>query len=201
MRNNTHPNKKLQNHYNKYGENDLQFSILLGCNKENLIDAEQFFLDSYKTYFNIRVKADSNLGCKHSKEVKLRMRETSIRLGLKPPSRLGIKSSKESNEKRSKKLSGVSHGPLPEEIKQKISKARMGQPSGRKGKHLTESTKQKIREWAIKHNIRPPSSLGKIPWNKGLKATKEACINQSKSHKGRPWSEKRRCAYNKKYNK
>ena len=37
---NKHHSSILQNHYNKYGESDLVFSILLGCDKENLIEHE-----------------------------------------------------------------------------------------------------------------------------------------------------------------
>jgi group I intron endonuclease len=57
-----HSNKKLQNHYNKYGESDLQFSLLLGCDKKDLIKNEQYFIDSYNPYFNICKKAESRLG-------------------------------------------------------------------------------------------------------------------------------------------
>jgi len=39
-----HKNKKLQRHYNKYGRNDLEFTVLTGCNKEELIKTEQFFI-------------------------------------------------------------------------------------------------------------------------------------------------------------
>jgi len=59
-----HSNIKLQNHYNKYGEIDLQFSILLGCNKEDLIKIEQYFIDIYNPLFNINLIAGSSLGRK-----------------------------------------------------------------------------------------------------------------------------------------
>ena len=35
LKNGNHGNGKLQNHFNKYGEIDLQFSILLGCEKQD----------------------------------------------------------------------------------------------------------------------------------------------------------------------
>jgi group I intron endonuclease len=47
LRNNKHHSKKLQRHYDKYGEVDLQLSILLGCEKEDLLKTEQYFIDSY----------------------------------------------------------------------------------------------------------------------------------------------------------
>ena len=62
LRSNKHYNKKLQSHFNKYGESDLQFSVLLGCPKEDLIKIEQFFIDSHNPWFNNRPKAESNLG-------------------------------------------------------------------------------------------------------------------------------------------
>src|ERR1035437_7496791 len=59
---NEHENSKLQNHYNKYGKNDLIFSVILSCEKSDLLSTEQFFLDSYKPYFNICTKAGSGAG-------------------------------------------------------------------------------------------------------------------------------------------
>jgi group I intron endonuclease len=65
-----HHSKKLQNHYNKYGESDLQFSILLGCEISDLIRIEQYFLDSHNPYFNTCKIAGSCLGIKRSKETR-----------------------------------------------------------------------------------------------------------------------------------
>jgi len=75
LRKNKHHSKKLQNHLNKYGESDLLFSILLGCPKEDLIKNEQYFLDSYKPYFNICQIASSQFGLKRSEETKNKMRQ------------------------------------------------------------------------------------------------------------------------------
>jgi group I intron endonuclease len=64
LRKNKHHSKKLQRHYDKYGKSDLMFSILLGCDKEDLIKIEQYFLDSYRPYFNNSLTAGNNLGLK-----------------------------------------------------------------------------------------------------------------------------------------
>lgn len=53
LRKGDHSNSRLQNHYNKYGINDLQFSVLVGCTKEDLIKTEQYFIDAFNPYFNI----------------------------------------------------------------------------------------------------------------------------------------------------
>ena len=68
-----HHSLKLQRHYNKYGQSDLYFSILIECEKEELINIEQSFLDSYKPYFNICKIAGNTLGFRHSKESKFKM--------------------------------------------------------------------------------------------------------------------------------
>lgn len=69
-----HPNIKLQNHYNKYGESDLDFSFIMDCSIEDLLKEEQFYMDSYKPYFNLRPKAESNLGATVSEETKEKLR-------------------------------------------------------------------------------------------------------------------------------
>lgn len=78
-----HKNPKLQHHVNKYGFKDLHFSILIGCDLSNLIENEQFFLDSLNPWFNIHKKADSPLGLKRSDECK--KKESESRMGNKNP--------------------------------------------------------------------------------------------------------------------
>lgn len=69
---NKHPNKKLQNSWNKYGSNSFIFSFKEECLIENLIKIEQEYIDSTKPYFNINLKAYSCIGLKHSEENKKR---------------------------------------------------------------------------------------------------------------------------------
>jgi group I intron endonuclease len=68
LRHNKHHSRKLQNHVNKYGIDDLRFSILLGCDKDDLIANEQYFIDSYNPYFNICKIAGNVTGRKFSIE-------------------------------------------------------------------------------------------------------------------------------------
>jgi group I intron endonuclease len=102
---NCHPNKKLQNHYNKYGKSDLQFSILLGCEKIDLLKNEQFFIDSYNPWFNNTKVAGSSLGNKASEETKRKLRES--HLG-KPSGNKGKHPSLETLEKLKISLKGRS---------------------------------------------------------------------------------------------
>jgi group I intron endonuclease len=97
LRKNKHHSIKLQNHYNKYGESDLEFSILLGCDKEDLIKTEQYFIDSYKPFFNCSPTAGSCLGTKRSNESKKKIRQY----------HLGKKASEETKKKMSENMRGI----------------------------------------------------------------------------------------------
>jgi group I intron endonuclease len=68
LRNNKHCNTKLQNHYNKYGEENLVFKILLICSPSELVNMEQYFIDTYRPFFNICPIAQSPKGRKLSDE-------------------------------------------------------------------------------------------------------------------------------------
>jgi len=72
---NTHANKKLQNHCNKYGIDDLKFVIIYNCDISELINMEQFYLDSQKIYFNILQKAHSIEGYRHTLETRKKLSE------------------------------------------------------------------------------------------------------------------------------
>jgi group I intron endonuclease len=73
-----HRSKKLQYHFNKYGESDLKFIIIIQCDKENLIKTEQIFIDLYNPYFNTCKIAGSQLGLKRSINTKIKMSKSKI---------------------------------------------------------------------------------------------------------------------------
>ena len=47
-----HCNSKMQRHVNKYGIDDLTFSIVEPCLPELLIQREQYYIDTLNPYFN-----------------------------------------------------------------------------------------------------------------------------------------------------
>jgi len=67
---NKHVNPKLQHHYNRYGVEDLVFSLILYCDKDSLLSTEQQFINIYNPWFNINKTAGSNLGYKWSIKAK-----------------------------------------------------------------------------------------------------------------------------------
>jgi group I intron endonuclease len=177
LKRNIHHSKKLQNHFNKYGISDLYFSILLECEKENMIKVEQYFLDSYNPYFNICKIAGNTSGFKHSEETKMKISEKQKGKIISKESRIkmsearkGIKLSDEHKKKLSIIRSGKKIKPLSDEHKRKLSNSKKGmkhseetrkkmsdfhkgKPSNALGKHwtLSENTKQKMRNvWALK---------------------------------------------------
>lgn len=124
---NQHHSPKLQNHYNKYGIDDLVFSILVdGLNEDRLLKAEQDFLDALNPFFNICPRAGNCLGMKLSKEAKAKISESNRRRII----------SQETKEKMRVALTGKTHS---DEAREKMSKKR-------KGKKFSEDHKQKIRE-------------------------------------------------------
>lgn len=80
LKNNKHPNIKLQRAYKKYGENNLVFEIIeLVPNKEQLLDREQYYIDhlnSVNKGYNICPVAGSSLKVKRSDETKAKISET-----------------------------------------------------------------------------------------------------------------------------
>lgn len=77
LRNNKHCNKIFQNFYNKYGEQNFEIDILEICSTDKTITREQFYLDTFKTFadikagFNIaRIAESSQRGKKWSNERK-----------------------------------------------------------------------------------------------------------------------------------
>jgi group I intron endonuclease len=125
LRHGKHHSQKLQRHYDKYGESDLVFSVITGCEREQLIRIEQFYIDALKPWFNGRPTAGSQLGFKMSEESK---RKSSI-------SHKNMSSEGRRNISIAGK--GKRHKPMSEETKLKLSKAH-------RGKRLSEEHKKKL---------------------------------------------------------
>ncbi|MCK9281568.1 MAG: NUMOD3 domain-containing DNA-binding protein [Melioribacteraceae bacterium] len=154
LRKGDHHSPKLQRHYDKYGENDLVFSLIIGCDKEDLIKIEQFYLDTYKPIFNNCSIAGNTLGFKMSDETKLKM--SKMRMG-------------HPGWNKGKKWS--------EESRAKMSIARRNRPSGMLGhKHSEESRfKMSIKSIARKHRPEVGVKIGNAL--RGKKKSAQHCLN------------------------
>lgn len=78
LRKGNHHSLYLQNSWNKYGEGDFVFEILVKCIKEYLIKLEQWFLDNLKPTYNMTNIAGKNIntGRKFSDEHKRKISES-----------------------------------------------------------------------------------------------------------------------------
>ncbi len=73
-----HKNHHLQSSYNKYGEINFQFDLIEYCDKEELLEREQIWIDFFKPDYNIDIVAGSTLGIKLKPLTEKRKKEISI---------------------------------------------------------------------------------------------------------------------------
>lgn len=83
LKDNKHHSIHLQNHFNKYGIEDLEFCIIEIINQNDLSiedykkllnSREQFYMDNLGNDFNCQPIAGTSLGYKHTEETKLKLR-------------------------------------------------------------------------------------------------------------------------------
>lgn len=143
LRKGKHHSRKLQNHVNKYGIESLIFKVIENVGEaENLINREQFYIDSLKPFFNSRQIAHSQLGYKHTEESKRKMVESR---------RKNNSYNRKISEETKKKISLAKKGkPCSEETKEKIRKST-------KGRVLSEEHLRKVRDY-FANNKKPPVS-------------------------------------------
>lgn len=160
LRHNTHHSITLQRHFNKYGEDDLEFSVLLICEREDLmpiggiIMPEQMFFsvfkykDTNKPYFNSVPTAGSTMGIHLSEEHK---KSLSIALKGRVFSEEHCRKISESNKgkKMSEETKAKLRKPKTEEHKAKLRGKRpqfCGKNNSMYGKHHSEESKKKQSE-------------------------------------------------------
>lgn len=75
FRKNKHNNTYMQNAWNKYGEDDFIFSVLEYCDKKELLNKEQLWIDWLTPNYNLILTAGNCLGYKHSNLAKSKMKK------------------------------------------------------------------------------------------------------------------------------
>lgn len=76
LRKNKHHSKKLQHTYNKWGEVYFVFKVVEYCERNELIEREQFWISQFDfdtQLYNLNPTAGSQLGYKHSEESRKKM--------------------------------------------------------------------------------------------------------------------------------
>ena len=171
LKNNKHPNHKLQHGWNKYGEASFVFVILTLCEKTELIEKEQAAIDLFKPWYNIQTTAGIHLtgehngwyGKTHSKETlekmssckkgKLKSEETKAKMReartkITQETALGIrdkvKQSPEARLTRSERCKGFKPDGLTMAGKQHSDETKAKMAAAQTGKPVSEEARKKI---------------------------------------------------------
>lgn len=182
LKKNKHHSPYLQNIYNKYGIESLQFNIIEICPIQNLLSREQFYLDNLKPRFNTLKIAGSSLG--HKMTLRARANISSGRKGKQVSTEglLKMKTTMQSDSMR-KHLSNLALGrvapnkglPMSQEQKLKISIAKKGKP-------LSDDHKAKIKASCAKgfsHSEETKRNISKLK----LKFTKNEVLEIREKYK------------------
>lgn len=84
-----HHNSRLQNHFDKYGLNDLIFAVLEYCPREELLKQEQKYIDLLNPFFNINRVAGSRLGTRHNYASRYKMQKHAVKHVLQKKRKFG----------------------------------------------------------------------------------------------------------------
>lgn len=166
---NRHTNIKLQNSFNKHGQDAFAWEVLEYCNKKKLIEREQCYLDSTQCFkdgigYNICPSAGSRFGATINDNSRIKVSQAQRK---RYESKEERQKTSEANKKRyeseaerqktseackgrvawNKGLPAWNKGISPsEESKRKMSEAKKGKPPNNKGVPRSEETKRKISE-------------------------------------------------------
>lgn len=126
-----HKNKHLQAAYNKHGANAFEFIILEYCDKEKLIEREQFWIDKTKCCdreigYNLNPTAGNMLGYNHTEEVKQKLSVLYTGRKLSEETKAKMKGRKPSDEARAKMSAFQRNKVVSEETKKRMSLAQKG---------------------------------------------------------------------------
>lgn len=136
LTNNCHPNKHLQNAFNKYGIENFYYDIIEICDRELCLEREQYWINTLNPQYNIVKVAGSTLGRTCSEETKLKISESNKRFYQTEEgvifkeklskSKLGIKTGRQHSEEFKKKMSLIHKNRVfSEETKQKMKKPKL----------------------------------------------------------------------------
>jgi group I intron endonuclease len=181
-----HENSRLQNAWNKYGAEKFDFQILESVDDiSRLIEREQFWMDEAKAAnkaagYNLRPKAGSQLGFKHSLESREKNAAAKRGKTLSPEHRekiriagLGRIQSPETREKLAAFHTGLK---LSQATKDKLRVARLLQGLPPVAPRTPEY-KAKISATLKGRKLSPEHSAKSAAARKGLKRSPEAIIN------------------------
>ena len=160
LKRNIHTNKHLQNSWNKHGEENFKFEILVYCEPFELTRYEQELVNKWKPKYNKRLDCvDSNKGVKFPEDFGEKQRVL----------HKGKEFSVEHKHNISIGKKGKKYGPMSEEQKLKIS-------NSEKGKVCSEEHKRKVSE-SKKNSITNIEHLRKLANEQRIQSIKNYYLN------------------------
>lgn len=184
LRRNEHHTSYLQHAFNKYGEENFDFRILIDCPVKQLLFWEKKMFETYRCCereFGYNLRPDPTTG-EHSEETRKKMSEAHT----------GKKVSLESRKKMSEARTGYKNHMF----------GKTSENSPNFGKQFSIEHRKKISEAQIGEKNHNFGKTGKNNPNFGQKRSVEICKKISEARTGQPWSKARRLAFeNKKNNK
>lgn len=161
LRKGNHHSIKLQRAWDKYGENNFIFEIMLICNRNDLQFYEQSALDvmnSYNAGYNSNPFARTSLGAKHTEETKKKLSEIAKKRKYSLETRAKISIAlrrREIKPETVEKLRLINSGKIvSEETRRKIAESKIGKKhseehkkkisNGLKGRIQSKETRNKI---------------------------------------------------------
>lgn len=149
LRSNTHKNSKLQNAWNKYGEQSFIFEVIEEVLEFSLLIArEQYWIDTINPFYNINKVAGSSLGHKHSESTKLKISISKLGTVCSEETKLKLREARAkriiSNETRLALSKALSGRKFTKEHKDLLSIAKLGKKQSQE--HIAN------RQEAIKRN-------------------------------------------------
>jgi len=189
LRRGQHRNRYLQRAFDKYGEKAFIFSILEETESENLIEREQFYLDTLNPEYNISSTAGSSLGVRYTNEARAKIGEAHKGEHLSVETRAKMRAAKigkrnynygkhRSVETRAK-IGAANTGRHPS------TKAREKMSEAHKSEHLSVETRAKMSKAQMgkHHSIETRAKISKAQMGKHHSA--EARLKMSKARVGK----------------
>jgi group I intron endonuclease len=147
LRNHLHSSPILQHHFDKYGEEDLEFEIIESqeyLDNNHLLAREQMWMirfrykDTWKPYFNINEITGSNLGYKHTDEAKRKIGEGSKKWKRKPHTEESKQKMREHSATKGKPAWNKGISPKPESIAKRVAHTNYQTPSDEVRKKISD---------------------------------------------------------------
>lgn len=188
LRSGTHHSRFMQRSWVKYGEQAFEFSTVVVCSKENLIEYEQRFIDGLRPEFNSAPNAGSQLGYRHTNETRTKMSASRAK-DFSPFT--GRYHTEESRLKISENRAGKGGGPMSAERRAKIGAAHKGRVISeehrakiaaklmghKQSAEQIEKRMQKIRGRKMPDGFAEAQSARRM----GMKFSSDHCMNMARS--------------------